>query len=64
MEEYKKMAAAMAAVAALIADEEAMALRRPAASSPRPAGVAPKNVWGVTGRLDMMQKNQWIQGKS
>lgn len=64
MEEYKKMAAAMAAVTALIRDEEALALRRLGASPQRPAGIPPRNIWGVAGRLDQMQKNQWILGKS
>ncbi|MDL2286762.1 hypothetical protein LJC24_04960 [Desulfococcaceae bacterium OttesenSCG-928-F15] len=63
MEKHKKMAAAMAAVAALIRDEEVLALRRLGASPQRPAGVAERNVWGVAGRLDQMQKNQRIQGK-
>lgn len=53
----------MAAVAALIRDEEVLALRRLGASPQRPAGVAERNVWGVAGRLDQMQKNQRIQGK-
>lgn len=64
MEKQKKAAAAMAAVMALIRDEEALALRRLGASPQRPAGLVPRNVWGIAGRIDQMQKNGWIQQKS
>jgi len=70
MDQKKKMAAAIAAVAAYIKSEEEAFCMQAAASStgdgpispPAPAG--PANLWGISGRQTLMQMGNMMQLKA
>ena len=60
----KKMAAALAAVAAYMQREEESLYKQLAAMAPKSqAPMPPQNVWGLSGRQSMMQMRNLMQLK-
>ena len=65
MDDQKKMAAAVGAVMAYIKSEEEALCMQAAAGAPAAAVPAPAlNLWGVSGRQDMMQMRNLMQMKT
>ena len=69
MDDQNKMAAAVGAVMAYIkSEEEAVCMQAAAAGAAQAAAVAapapPMNLWGASGRQDMMQMRNLMQMKT